>query len=130
MAGAEHARHDLAEAPEAGDDDMMISARRYLVFGRLRLQSAVDGVVDEEKQRRRRHRQRHGERQEIGHWPVDDALERARPEQHEGELAALTEYKTEASCRAPVEPPPAAEQIKNDGLEDHEAQDNGEELHG
>ena len=64
-AGAEHAGDDLPEPAEARDNDMLIAVRRHFVFRRLRLHRPVDGVVDEEEKRRRRHRQGHGEREEI-----------------------------------------------------------------
>jgi hypothetical protein len=106
---------------------MIATVRRFIV-GRLGLGGAEDRLIDEEQKRRRRHGQGHGERQEIGHVLADDLLRDAGGEQHEGELAALTDHEPEAPCRLALQPPPAAKRIEDDGLDGDETDDDGDEL--
>ena len=58
---------------------------------------------------------------------VDHALERSRAEQHEGELAALTDHQAETAGRDSVEAPPTAEQIEDHRLDGNETDHDGKQ---
>ena len=59
---------------------------------------------------------------------ADDVLGHAGSEQHEGELAALTDHEAEPPRRLALQSPPAAERVEDHCLDGDEADDDGDEL--
>ena len=94
--GEQQPGDDLAEAPEAGDDHRIA---RFVdrVVGALRRAGSPRGqlVVREEHQRRRRHRERHGDGQLPCRLGGEDAGRLRHAEHDERELAALREQRGE-----------------------------------
>ncbi len=119
------ARHDLAEAPEAGDDDVAVIFRRGVVV-RRGLSPPRQELLQLERDRRCRHRQRDDDAQELGGFPRQRARGVADGEEHKGELAALGECQPEPARRARLQPLPAAERIEHDRLDGDETGDEGE----
>ena len=59
---------------------------------------------------------------------ADDMLGHAGGEQHEGELAALTDHEPQAPRRRALQSPPATECVEDRCLDGDEADDDGDEL--
>ena len=129
MPGAQHARHNLPEAPKPGDDDVLVTLRRDLVLRSGRLPCAIERVVDSQQERSRSHRQGDGEHQQTGERLVDHALQCTCRKQHEGEFAALTEHESETPRGNRAEAPPAAEHIEDGGLERDQPKHDGKKQH-
>ena len=98
MPGAQHARDDLPEAPEACNDDAAVALIDG-IEGRAG-HGAEDGlthaVMHAENERRHHHRQGDDEHQEVRHACGKNMLPRRECEQHEGELAAGRQRKAHA----------------------------------
>ncbi len=94
--GEQDAGDDLADAAEAGDDDMAVVLGQG-VEGLRHHRARRQALVDQQQQRRCRHRQRDGDRQQVGDGLVEHAGIDAGREQHEGELAALGDGERQAT---------------------------------
>ncbi len=113
MAGTQHAGNDLPEASKACDDHMLFGFRRHFIVGHRGRPHTDEHVVRKQQERRGGHGKGHGQRQEARDVAPDHALEEADGEQHERELATLTEHDGEPPGRCVLESPPTAKPIQN-----------------
>lgn len=135
--GQQHARHDLAVAAKARNDDLRVLRLRYFM-GPGSLARAVDLAIlhvgkaleqqlvhQHQHQRADQHGQGHGGHQHGRDAVVEHLVLRRRLEHHEGELAALGQQQGEHRALAPGQLQHAGQGVEHGALERQKAQHHG-----
>ena len=129
MLDAQYSPDDLADAPEARDDDGVAGLVDAIEGRRLkRVEARLDHLfVEQHQQRRRGHAHADDQYQTVGEPLADDAVGGGRGEQYEAELTALRQDKCEVARTAHRQSEGAPKAVEHDELDgeqrEHQRQD-------
>ena len=118
----QQASDDLAEAPEAGDDHVVLVVFDRVVGSRLAVvETGGDQlVVDDQQQRRGHHRQGDDHDQDRGHVGRQHPRRLRRAEHDKGELAALGKQKGKQRALAARDAKELGQAVQHQRFQDQE----------